>query len=137
MKTALIALAGLAVLGGAALADPPGRIAREAPIVFTPQAMCALRLNGGAVTALGAAYEADSWSLSVRAPGLVVEQGGDLPGDDLRMERLSRIYAVDQSLQMNRWTRANDLVKRPLLAELTLSDSRGRTVCRDRLDLRP
>ena len=137
MKTLLIAAASFAALGGAALADPPGRIAPPTLVHTNAEAACALRVQGGAVTAFGAPWNADSWSLSVRAPGLVVDQGGGFIGEDRRMERLSRIYAIDQDKPLNRWSRGNDIIKRPLRAELVLHDETGRIVCEDQLHLRP
>ncbi|MEQ8406273.1 MAG: hypothetical protein RKE49_14350 [Oceanicaulis sp.] len=137
MKSLLIAAAAFAALGGAASADRPGRIAPPTLVEVHGEAACALRVQGGAVDAFGAPWNADSWSLSVRAPGLTVDQGGGFVGDERRMERLSRIYAIDQDKPLNRWSRGTDIIKRPLRAELVLHDETGRVVCEDQLHLRP
>lgn len=138
--TAALAITGLGAVGAAASAEPPGRIAPPTLVSPTLSGHCALRIEGGALVALAAPWNARDWSLSVRAPGLTADQGGDFYGDERRMERLSRIYLVDTTpatFRPGARVNPNDVLRRPLRAELTVTGHDGRTVCTDSLHLTP
>lgn len=141
MKTLIIAaLAGVSALGAAASADPPGRFAPPQFLNPAGSGTCALRVEGRALIALAAPWNARDWSLSVRAPELSVDQGGDLYGDSRRMERLSRIYMVDtipQPGRVNAQIDQESVLKRPLRADLTVTGHDGRVVCTDSVNLTP
>jgi hypothetical protein len=138
--TAALAITGLGAVGAAAFADPPGRIAPPTLVSPALSGHCALRIEGGALVALAAPWNARDWSLTVRAPGLAADQGGDLYGDARRMERLSQVYLIETVPTRGRQHAridSNDVLKRPLRAELTVTGHDGRTVCTDSLHLAP
>lgn len=145
MKPVLLAAAaGAALFSTAAYAaghsfNGPGRIAPPVLVTAHGEGHCALRAQGGAVVAYAAPWNAEAWSLSVRAPGLSADQGGDLYGDERRMQRVSRLYVLDQSpaASVSRRSAGDGGIQRPLRAELVLTGEDGRVVCTDTLRLTP
>jgi|GEM_PF-5658053 hypothetical protein len=144
MKTLFIsaALAIVGFSGGAAtaFADPPGRFGPQSIAVPAATGQCDLRIEGGALVALAAPWNARNWSLTVRAPGLEADQGGGFYGEGRQLERLSQIYLIETVPTRGRQHAridSEDVLKRPLRAALTVTGHDGRTVCTDNLYLAP
>lgn len=134
------AAAAALTAGAAAFAGPPGGFAPTERFASSPSGLCALRVEGGAIVALAAPRGAEEWSLSLRAPGLQSDQGGDLHGWSTRLEPLSRTVIIDTQPEPGRLQAridSEDVLKRPLRARLVVTGANGRTVCADELHLRP
>lgn len=141
MRLRILAAAAIAALcaGAAATAGPPAGLDPSDRFVPAGAGQCDVRVEGGALIALAAPRGAAHWSLSVRAPGLQSDQGGDLHGGSPRLERLSRIVIIDTQPEPGRLHARidpEDVLKRPLRAHLTVTGAHGRTVCADELHLR-
>lgn len=90
---------------------------------------CQLIYGGYYVIALAAPQGAASWDLDLRSSGLDTSQGGPLPGASPELTTLSQVVLLHDPTGRG----IQSLRSRPVHAELTVRDDRGRTVCRDEI----
>ncbi len=144
MKYALSALALALASTGAALAyspqiAAPNSVAPAQPAYvasFQPRSTtCDLQLFEPRLVALANPAEADSWSLSVEAPGFVNQQSGPVAGPYSRLRPVSRLYMGGMGYQDGQVFGGSPQMPRPFHAELNVYDVDGALVCRDVIDL--
>ena len=142
MKILVLAAASAAALASAASAQfqtpaTPGAGHAYAQSAANPAEAgsgerCRLIYGGYYVIALAAPRGAASWDLDLRSPGVSASQGGPLTGASPALTTLSQVVLLHDPTGRGIQT----LKSRPVQAELTVKDRRGRTVCRDEIRTR-
>ena len=140
MKAAMLAAAALCVAAGAALVGAlPEAEARQSrsltldnrqeylPALPSYQSApaptgCALTRDRASLNVMVAPRGASYWTLSVRGDGVMIDQDGGLASNAARMERVSRVFVLnDQPFGP----------RSPLEAALRVYDAEGRQICAD------
>ena len=136
-----IASAGAAVAYAPQLAAPIAVAPAQPAYVATLQPrsfVCDLQLFEPSLVARANPARADSWTLSIDAPGFVNSQSGPVSGLRNQLKPVTRLYMGGigvQSVAGGQFYGGSPTMPHPFYAELNVYDVDGELVCRDVIDL--